>query len=326
MGKLLLQSCLALLLALPALADSSSLCQTSQNQISFAAERVAPRSANEFSMITWNAHKLADSQFLPDLLNLSQSADLILVQEAMHYGSLQSLFSYNFQMGFSFHKSFCNKEDQATGVMTASRYPLESSRTLVSTDTEPFTFTPKVSGYSAIHIPEIGLVHVINTHGLNFNTGSKFVRQINEIAAFIRQLQGPVIWAGDFNTWIGMRKNHLNARAAELGLQHLTPANDHRRLKLDHIYVRGLRLKQVELLNDYHSSDHTPMRAVFEKVPAETLYESLPLADDGVPDALDSSDSPDSQDITVDGTADTVDGTAAMDTNSLSSLHQDSDN
>ncbi|AGH94741.1 endonuclease/exonuclease/phosphatase family protein [Pseudobdellovibrio exovorus] len=309
MKNTVLKSSLVVLLSFTALvaqANTSVLCNSSHNQHSFANQIQSREHSQELSVITWNAHKLADNQFLPDLATLSTDSDIILIQEAMHSNDLQNYFASQFDLSFSFHKSFCNKENQATGVMTASRYLLQSNLTLVSTDTEPFTFTPKVSGYSAVQIPEIGVVHIINTHGLNFNTGSKFKRQMTEISKFIAQLEGPVIWAGDFNTWNSDRQAHLDKNAAALGLHHLKPTNEKRNLKLDHIYVRGLELQSVELLRHIKSSDHLPLKAVFKKAPSN-LFESEQLAEqfpeETIEDAIDTTDM-----------------------NRLSDLHPDSDN
>lgn len=265
MTKIILKSFLLVFLALPAFADSSQLCgQNFNNQISFS-RAVAVRDTSDFSVITWNAHKLADKQFLPDLIHLSQYADVILIQEAMHSDGLQNTFLRNFEFSFSFFKSFCNGKDQATGVMTASRYELENNSALVSQDTEPFTFTPKVSGYSTIEVPELGKINIINTHALNFNLGSKFKNQIDQVAEFISHLEGPVIWAGDFNTWIADRKNYLDQKARVLGLQHIQPLKDHRILKLDQVYARGLEVIDIEILENIKSSDHLPIKIVFKK-------------------------------------------------------------
>ncbi|MEQ1722596.1 MAG: endonuclease/exonuclease/phosphatase family protein [Pseudobdellovibrio sp.] len=258
---------LVTLLSLQAYAKSESvLCgQAFNNQLSFSSHVLTSRDSQEFSLITWNAHKLADDQFMPDLVNLAQNADIIFIQEAMHEANLQNDFTSKFSMHFSFHKSFCNGDKEATGVMTATRYEMDKSTTIVSPDTEPFTFTPKVSGYSVIEIPEVGKVHLINTHGLNFNTGSKFERQMNHLAEFIKTLDGPVIWAGDFNTWTGGRKDHLLAKTKSLGLSHLKPSQDKRNLKLDHVFARGLEVIDVNILNEYKSSDHLPIKVTFKK-------------------------------------------------------------
>jgi|GEM_PF-926519 len=257
-----------LVTAISTLASQSLLCEKNQrNQLSFA-HLLKIRASDEFTLITWNAQKLNDTNFMPDLVQLSQESDLILIQEAMHNTDLQNTFSSKFDFSFSFNKSFCDSKNQATGVMSASRYLLENNVTLVSPDNEPFTATPKVSGYSTVEIPEIGKVHIINTHGLNFNTGSKFERQISHLSEFISQLKGPVIWAGDFNTWSSGRKNHLDIKTKALGLVQLIPSNDNRNLKLDHIYTRGLKLISVELLLNIKSSDHLPLKAIFKKARA----------------------------------------------------------
>lgn len=247
-------------------AGTSSLCRSNSNtrNIVFTSQ-ISERNHNEFSVITWNAHKLADENFLPDLLTLSEDADLILIQEAMHSDLLADQHASQFPFEFSFFKSFCNSDDMATGVMNMARTSLMNNRTLVSPDNEPLAGTPKVSGYSQLNVPGIGIVHVINTHGLNFNLGKKFARQVDAVARFARQLEGPLIWAGDFNTWSDWRKNYLREATEKLGLKHLKPAYDTRRLKLDHIYARGLTVRSIDLLVNIRSSDHLPIKVIFDK-------------------------------------------------------------
>ena len=266
MKKLFVTLLVLQLAAFSSVAAESSLCEKSAgNQILFS-KLLQIRIAPEFSVITWNAHKLADKKFMPDLVQLSAEADVILVQEAMHNSELQGTFTDKFDFSFSFSKSFCTSDKQATGVMNASRYLLQNNSTLVSPDLEPVTNTPKVSGYSTVMVPEIGIVHIINTHGLNFNVGSKFENQINKLAQFIQTLEGPVIWAGDFNTWSAGRQKHLDKKAKELGLAHLQPSTDNRSQKLDHVYIKGLEVIDIQILENIRSSDHLPMKAVFKKI------------------------------------------------------------
>lgn len=244
------------------IAERSHLCLTEENQVSFA-KSIESRNSDEISLITWNAHKFDDSRFFDDLKHLSQDSDILMVQEAMHSSSWQQTLASQLPMSFSFFKSFCNGDFQATGVMTAARGLLEFNRTLTSPKTEPITATPKVSGYSQVVINN-QVIHLINTHALNFNTGEHFEMQIDSLAKFIANLQGPVIWAGDFNTWNPGRLSFLNDRAQRVaGLRHLTPALDRRFLVLDHVYVRGLEPIKIEVLTE-NSSDHFPIRAVFK--------------------------------------------------------------
>jgi endonuclease/exonuclease/phosphatase (EEP) superfamily protein YafD len=158
---------------------------------------------------------------------------------------------------FNFFKSFC-WGDSANGVLTGSRFPLERNTAVISPGTEPIASTPKVSGYSQIKIDN-KIVHIINTHALNFNSGSLFETQIDQLVRFIGTLQGPVIWAGDFNTWNPLRKSYLNEQTAKVGLVHDVPTNDDRFLILDHIYVRGFSVIKTEVVSE-KSSDHVPLR------------------------------------------------------------------
>ena len=120
-----------LVLALPTFAIESVLCNKQQiDQHSFSNSPQI-RYTNEFSIITWNAHKLNDENFIPDLIRLGQYSDLILIQESIHSASLQKTFSEKLDFHFSFNKSFCITDEQATGVMNMSRYPLENNLTLV---------------------------------------------------------------------------------------------------------------------------------------------------------------------------------------------------
>ena len=247
-------------------ASTSELCKglNQSLQLSFSP-LIQSRNSDQLVLIDWNAHKLEDKQFIQDLSTLAQTADIITIQEAMHSKDFQNDFLNLFPFSFSFHKSFCNRQLEATGVLNISRYLLENNKTLVAPDTEPLLNTPKVSGYSTVLIPEIGRIHIINTHALNFNFGYEFRRQIDSVAKFIESLEGPVIWAGDFNTWNESRKAYLLKRTSKLGLKLLVPPVDNRSLKLDHVFVRGLKAKSVEVLYQYTSSDHLPLKVILEK-------------------------------------------------------------
>lgn len=241
--------------------DNSALCQQDNlRQITFT-NKATVRNANEITILSWNAHKLADKKYFFDLKKLSETTDIMMVQEAIHTTAWQNAFASHMPFAFSFNKSFC-WNDTANGVLTASRFGLANNVALVSPGVEPGSFTPKVSGYSQVKIGNTW-VHIMNTHALNFNVGISFENQIDQLVNFLKQVQGPIIWAGDFNTWNPLRMNYLNEQAKALGLVHLTPKNDSRTLKLDHIYVRGFLVTSTEIL-DNKTSDHQPVQAILK--------------------------------------------------------------
>jgi endonuclease/exonuclease/phosphatase (EEP) superfamily protein YafD len=253
----------SLIISNSAVAQSVLCTPNANNQLLFGASP-APASPSQFSFVSWNIYKYKNAPALTDLVSLSQTADVIFVQEAMHTTELEAELTKKINFSFNFFKSFCTKENAATGVMTLSRYQLTNNVNLVSPDNEPLTGTPKVSGYSLIDVPGIGFVHLINTHGLNFNMGSKFENQITNITEFIKKLNGPVIWSGDFNTWSKARKQFLDTKTASIQLTHQPPTNDKRNQQLDHIYTRNLDALSVLVLSDIKSSDHAPIKAVFK--------------------------------------------------------------
>lgn len=269
--KFLTQSIFALLVlfGFKTYADQSFLCERIfDDQVGFTDQIKSPLlPSGTISTITWNAQKFENSKFFFDLKKLSENTDLIFLQEAKHSENWQKAFASHMPFSWNFFKSFCLENKKATGIQTGARYPLLNNRNIVSPVTEPVTFTPKVSGLSQVEVPGYGPITLVNTHALNFNTGDDFQTQISHLAEELQNYQGPMIWAGDFNTWDGARLRFLLQKTKELGLTHIQHKNDKRLLVLDHVFVRGLDFVSSEILN-YNSSDHKPIRSVFKFIPA----------------------------------------------------------
>lgn len=241
-------------------ADSLFCADPSASEWQFRGSQPTP-ARNPLKLVVWNVKKFEDRQSLLDLQTLLQQSDLVLLQEAMHDDDLQKLFVEKTDYLYTFFKSFC-MDGRATGVNTATRWAVESYKRLISPDGEPIINTPKVTGYTLVRV-QGKPVHVLNTHALNFNFGGDFRRQIDQVADFMRTLEGPIIWAGDFNTWSAKRLKYLHTITERLGLTHLQPMDDYRNLVLDHIFVRGLHPTQVRVRSE-RSSDHFPLEAEFE--------------------------------------------------------------
>lgn len=240
--------------------SSSTLCSIDNNQLSFNQNiglRTKTTDKKTLTVLTWNAHKFADANFFWDIKKLSEKSDLIFIQEAMHSTGWQNAFASHMHFDWSFHKSFCTNE-QATGVMTGSRFLQVSPRTQVSSGTEPILFTHKVSGVSYIQFQNKKIM-LINTHALNFNLGADFEDQIDQLIELISRTNLPIIWSGDFNTWSADRRAYLFNQAISQGLDPLIPKSDPRFLQLDHILVRGFTSVRTEVLTQFKSSDHFPV-------------------------------------------------------------------
>ena len=69
-----------------------------------------------------------------------------------------------------------------------------------------------------IDAPSLELL-VVNIHGINFNIHlDGFKEQIRYIAEVVMRHDGPVILAGDFNTWREARRDHLSELVKEMEL------------------------------------------------------------------------------------------------------------
>lgn len=246
-----------------AIADSSVLCDDQPNDLLNFSQDITARATDTLSVVTWNAHKYANSKYFSDLVEISADTDVIMIQEAMHSSQWQETFAKQIPFSFTFFESFCDSNNWATGVQTGARYKLEHEVNLVSPDREPITGTPKVTGISRFDVPGYGGVLIANIHGMNFNTGNKFERQIDQVVEYLAAAHERIIWAGDFNTWSASRRRYLDKKAKSIGLMQVIPVKDNRSQKLDHIYVRGFKIISGEILPN-RTSDHQPIKAVLK--------------------------------------------------------------
>lgn len=219
---------------------------------------------NGISLVSWNVRKGSESGWLSDLQKIIGDIDLLLLQEAYLDQDLQSLlggWSPDWVMGpaFSLHGI-------PTGVLTAAR--IDDTAGCSHLVNEPLLGIPKAILIN--YYPLAGQTQsmlVANIHGVNFTLGTRqLARQLDFIAEAIANHSGPVIMAGDFNTWNQARLHLLHTMTASLGLRAVA-FDDHQRSKhlgqaVDHIYYRGLQLVNSQVLAVY-SSDHLPLRAQF---------------------------------------------------------------
>lgn len=210
-------------------------------------------------LFVWNIQKGANPRSLEDLSRMARDKDLVLIQEArleqQPVEALDRAQYWSFAPGYK-------TASGSTGVMTLSNTtPLTHC---YLTDREPWLRSPK-----AISITEFGLVAtdetlaVVNVHAVNFTFGvADFDRQITKIEAALADHKGPVILAGDFNTWRNGRLAVLKEIAERLRLDELSFDIDNRVTPfgsiVDRVFVRDLYAIEAstEIVD---TSDHNPM-------------------------------------------------------------------
>ena len=223
-----------------------------------------------FKVLTWNIHKQADSGWERDLAAFSAANDVVLLQEAVLQPPLRKILN-DTGLRWSMASSFLLDADDI-GVLTATRIaPVASCTQRV---VEPLIRIPKSAVISWLPIAHTAVdtaagtretLAIVNVHSITFELALDVYRsQLEALADALAGHRGPIIFAGDFNTWSDARDRVVSEIAARLGLTELNLRVDQRAVffgrHLDHIFIRGLETVDV-IAVPVTSSDHNPMAA-----------------------------------------------------------------
>lgn len=151
-----------------------------------------------------------------------------------------------------------------TGVKTGSTVAADTHHFSASAHSEPVTKTKKMllATEYPLNNPEQSLL-VVNSHIINFVSFEKYKAHLAQVFQTLKHHNGPVLLAGDFNTWNGKRLKYFNELATSFSLEEVQmerqPRLNHLLQHLDHIYYRGLEIVDAQVHTDIHSSDHYPI-------------------------------------------------------------------
>jgi endonuclease/exonuclease/phosphatase (EEP) superfamily protein YafD len=222
-----------------------------------------------FSLVSWNMYKARKRGWLEDLTMLAADADFVLLQEAVLHGDKPHPFHVTSGFEWVMGQSFAYQSRGITsGVKTGSRIAAIKRHMIRSQDREPLIGLHKTivaTEYDILNTA--GNLLLLNIHAVNIVSSRKFSRQIDQLMSLMDLHKGPIVLAGDFNTWNVKRRSIL---AKAVGQHHLmrvpvaAPQWRHLNQVLDHIFYRGLTLKSAAALLHIRSSDHIPLRVEFE--------------------------------------------------------------
>ena len=215
-------------------------------------------------VLSWNIHKFVDAGWDIDLARYALDSDLVLLQEAVMTDEFRGLLDqagHDWIMAGAFSRNGVER-----GVLSAARVRALDGCTLRTF--EPLFPVPKSALVVRYRLGANATVAVANLHGINFTLGlERFREQLEAVAAELARHRGPVILAGDFNTWSEERHDVLVEIAARLGLVSVLIEPDGRRRTLgrhlDHFYFRGFRLVRASAPR-VTSSDHNPILVELE--------------------------------------------------------------
>lgn len=225
-------------------------------------------------VLIWNILKAKRAGFADDFGSLVHDRDLVLLQEAVLNAPSDRLFAnsrrHQWVMGRSFREPVSQREH---GVKTGAVCPALSGVCWQSPHTEPLSNTRK--SLLATRYPICGAqgrsratLLVLNMHAINFVPTAKYLAHLRQLGEAMAAHRGPLLLAGDFNTWNVSRRNSLfdlTRDAALLPAPLVRRARlAHLSMHLDHLMYRGLELRLSSSLEHVTTSDHAPIAATFE--------------------------------------------------------------
>jgi endonuclease/exonuclease/phosphatase (EEP) superfamily protein YafD len=218
-------------------------------------------------ILIWNLYKGDKKSFRRDFLKLSHLHEILMLQEVyLDHRMTPVLKKLNHTMNFGI--SFLHKKKGKripTGTAISSQYDPSETIMLRSKHREPIARTPKVITISTYpiknHRRELML---INIHGLNLARKKYLLKHLEDTVKYIRNHDGPILFAGDFNTRTKKRLKQVRAFFDQLGFTETEFTNGDNRMKsfgniLDLCFTRGLKIKRAYVFDQIKGSDHKAM-------------------------------------------------------------------
>lgn len=246
----------------PAVASSSSANNFTKACLSSSVKTPLDNNG-KLSVAVWNIYKQQNEGWQIELSKLSRNRQLILLQEASLTSELIG-FTHSQNKTADIARAF-SRFNVVNGVMNiASISPIKVCARLSA---EPWIRLAKSALVAYYPLSNHQSLLVINLHSINFAwTLVEYQSQLTQFRDDIKKHKGPVILAGDFNTWRRARVKIINDFISDLGLIEALPTRDVRTkfmgYPLDHLYYRGLKLKSVAA-STTQASDHAPLTATF---------------------------------------------------------------
>ncbi|PNH91994.1 endonuclease/exonuclease/phosphatase family protein [Vibrio diazotrophicus] len=218
----------------------------------------------QLGLLVWNIYKQNREGWSEELSRLSSDAQLLLLQEAsLNTGLKQWLSEHGWE----------GNQVNAFKVMGESAGVINLARTTPNlacgyTEMEPWLRLPKSGIYARYPLSNGQVLAVVNLHAVNFTYGTnEYQLQLQALANELSQHTGPIIVAGDFNSWSEERMTVMKQVLTSLGLNEVSFSPDNRvrfisGLPLDHVFYRGLKLENAKA-PESDASDHNPLLLSF---------------------------------------------------------------
>jgi len=223
-----------------------------------------------FGVLCWNVYKNNKKHpKFQDFLHkevVQRAVDFILFQEANfrdnHHFELP-YFSYDAAANLEFRKEFY-------GVLTASRMDSSHAQAYLSEGRESIFGPHKSLLLSDYSFDDGTPLLILNVHAINFRENQRYSKELERFLNLVESYRGPMILAGDFNSWSKKRMEKLQKITQRLSLTAVTfektgKVKSFMGKDLDFVFYRGLELVEAEVMDEHKLSDHNPLFVRFKR-------------------------------------------------------------
>ena len=215
----------------------------------------------------WNVAKLSQKkdfkEYLCSIIE-DEKIDFLLLQEVKEgMQKAMSLDDYSYVLS----PNIVTK-NHLFGVMNAFKVSCEGAKAILSKSQELKYVTHKSSLITRHQMVDQQNLLVVNLHAINFVTSKDFKSELDYIKAQVSSYNGPLIVAGDFNSWNFRRVALLRNFAHELFLTEVEFSCDKHIKKvfnkrLDYVFYRALNVEYSKVIKSNDFSDHNPIVVSF---------------------------------------------------------------
>ncbi len=242
------------------------------NVLTSYGKPLSPALRPRFRVLVWNIYKAKRYYWARDFLRLVRDKDLALLQEAFLRPAMLDVMEQLTDMRWDLAAGFTRRlHGIDVGVMTGCRAQPRHLFFLRSPVLEPLIRLPKMTIGTSYYIDGFGSdqeLLVLNVHAINFVRINRFKRQMRQLEEVLGLHDGPLLMAGDFNTWLTSRSEFLQDMTGNLNMDLATFSPDRRSRyfghALDHVFVRGLKIISAACHYETYGSDHRPIELVLE--------------------------------------------------------------
>ncbi len=211
--------------------------------------------SKDVKLVVWNILKATEESFIQDFASFGSDTDIFMLQEVDNSNEFFKAYeSYphhqiHFGTSFNYRRGLWGGERFLSGTAISSKVDVIDSGMIRSKKNEPFVKTPKVVTWAKFPVEGKEDLLVVNIHGLNMTKNKHFIAQLKECEELILSHDGPVIFAGDFNTSDKEKLDAMWTVAWKTKLKTVTFENDQRKrskfskLIIDWTLVRGVEVK-----------------------------------------------------------------------------------